>query len=141
MPTNKTLQQVHEWLLNNSVNADQIKYSPPKDWIKVTLPLSSAEHLLDTKYSIFKHEDGTRLVRTLDWSLPRHLHEHIDTIQPTNSFFRTQPQGSMAMVSSVGADFKLSQTSRVSTNTDPTLSEICNATSVTSYCLRKLYGW
>lgn len=110
--------------------------------MKVTLPIKSVENLLDTSYSVFKHEDGSHLVRTLEWSLPRHLHAHIDTIQPTNSFFRTQPEGSAVKISTVKSDLSLAEIKSLnpSDNTDPTLSQACNATAVTSLCLRKLYG-
>ena len=66
-PCEETLTQVHDWLLENDIEEDQLDYSPAKDWIKVTLPLISAERLLDTSYSVFKHEDGSHLVRTPQW--------------------------------------------------------------------------
>jgi tripeptidyl-peptidase I len=56
------------------------------------IDIESVENLLDTEYSVFEHEDGSRLLRTSEWSVPLHLHEKIDTIQPTNSFMRTSPQ-------------------------------------------------
>jgi tripeptidyl-peptidase I len=141
-PEDETLDQVHEWLLNHGISANQIQYSPAKDWMKVTLPIKSVEYLLDTNYSIFKHEDGSHLVRTLEWSLPRHLHAHIDTIQPTNSFFRIQPEGSAVKLTTVNSDLSLSQIKSLSPSdsSNPTISQACNATAVTSLCLRKLYG-
>jgi tripeptidyl-peptidase-1 len=89
-PTDEALDLVHEWLQLNGM--DSLKYSPSKDWIEAWVPVESAERLLDTEYYVFEHEDGTQLVRTPEWSLPLHLHEHVDTIQPTTSFFRSSPQ-------------------------------------------------
>lgn len=89
-PADKTLDSVHEWLSDNGISIHE--YSPAKDWINVYIDVESAERLLDTKYSVFKHEDGSQLVRTSEWSLPTHLHEMIDTIQPTTSFLRSKPQ-------------------------------------------------
>jgi tripeptidyl-peptidase-1 len=139
-PTDETLEQVHEWLLENSIDTDQLQYSPAKDWIKFTLPVKSAESLLNTDYSIFRHEDGSHLVRTLEWSLPLHLHGHIETIQPTNSFFRIQPQRRAVTINSVDGDFSLSQLSRLDSNSTPTLAQACNSSAVTPICLRTLYG-
>jgi tripeptidyl-peptidase-1 len=142
-PTDETSEQVHEWLLDNGIRVNQIQYSPAKDWIKVTLPIKAVEQLLDSNYSVFKHEDGSHLVRTLEWSLPHHLYAHIETIQPTNSFFRTQPKRSTVQISSVGGDFSQLQLSSFSAsdNSDPSLSQACNSSAVTPLCLRKLYGW
>lgn len=56
--------------------------------------MRAAEKLLGCEYHHFAHvDDGHVLLRSLSWSIPRHLHEHIDTIQPTTSFLRTLPQG------------------------------------------------
>ncbi|KAK5288536.1 hypothetical protein LTR16_003374 [Cryomyces antarcticus] len=91
-PTDDALGVVHDWLLDNGVEAKHLDYSPAKDWIKVSLPVNAVERLLDTSYSVFKHEDGSHMVRTPSWSLPAHLHEHIDAVQSTNSFFRAEPR-------------------------------------------------
>jgi len=66
-PCDETLAQVHDWLLDNDIDEDQFEYNTAKDWIKVTLPVTSIESLLDTKYSVFQHEDGSRLIRTSQW--------------------------------------------------------------------------
>lgn len=39
---------------------------------------------------MWKHEDGTRVVRTTEYSLPSHLHPHIEFIQPTTIFTRSK---------------------------------------------------
>lgn len=41
---------------------------------------------------MFKHDDGTELVRAQEWSLPGRLHRHIVAIQPTNSFLKETPR-------------------------------------------------
>jgi tripeptidyl-peptidase-1 len=89
-PSGETFDLVHEWLLTNGIR--DFNYSPAKDWINIYVDVGSAERLLDTEYSIYEHEDGSSLVRTPQWSLPKHLHNLIDTIQPTNSFMRSSPQ-------------------------------------------------
>lgn len=51
------------------------------------ISVSLAEVLLDTVYQVYEHaafEDP--IYRTETWSLPLHLHEHIDAIHPTNNF-------------------------------------------------------
>ena len=141
-PTEDALTQVLDWLQDSGVEDYQLEYSPAKDWIKVTLPVHAVERLLDTEYSVYKHEDGTHLVRTPEWSLPAHLHEHIDTIQPTNSFFRATPMKSTVRpVAALGTTIDISTITPATDATDLTVGAVCNETSgVTPACLRTLYG-
>ena len=57
-PTDDTLEQVHDWLFDNGIDNARLSYNEAKDWIKVSLPVSAVEKLLDTEYSIYEHEDG-----------------------------------------------------------------------------------
>ncbi|KAK5114630.1 hypothetical protein LTR62_002203 [Meristemomyces frigidus] len=90
-PSDETVQLVKDWLAEHDLSAT---LSPAKDWLHVSLPVSRVEELLDTEYSIYRHTDGSALVRAPEWSLPEYLHEHIDVVQPTTSFFRTSRQTS-----------------------------------------------
>ncbi|KAE8440969.1 hypothetical protein EG329_006158 [Mollisiaceae sp. DMI_Dod_QoI] len=138
-PTDETLTQVHDWLCGNGVNEEQLEYSHAKDWIKVTLPVSTVEDLLDTQYSVFQHKDGSYVVRTPEWSLPAHLHEHIETIQPTNSFF--QPRAKRTTLMTLPAEeANKYDTDPVTTTSKATVAQACNETNVTPTCLRTLYG-
>ena len=139
-PADETLDQVHEWLQDYGIDGSQLQYSDARDWISVTLSVKDVERLLSTKYSVFRQSDGTRLVRTPQWSLPQHLHEHIETIQPTNSFFRPKPKRStLKTVQTTGLD----QYMRVNTldpSSKATVEQVCNVSAVTPACLRTLYG-
>lgn len=139
-PTNETIAEVQSWLLGHNITEDRLEYSPAKDWIKVTVPVKTIERLLDTEYSIFKHEDGSHLVRTPHWSLPVHLHDHIETIQPTNSFFR--PRSKRSTLKTVPLDSGADQLHMTLLNnlSKAATPEECNASAVTPLCLRTLYG-
>ena len=139
MPTDETLTQVHDWLCGNGIEENQLEYSHTKDWIKVALPVSKVEELLDTQYSVFKHRDGSHIVRTSEWSLPVHLHEHIQTIQPTNSFFQPRPKRSTLMRLPAVEDAQ-ELVASVPPPNKATIAEVCNVTNVTPTCLRTLYG-
>lgn len=139
-PSDETFDQVHEWLHECGLESSQFEYSGAKDWIKVTLPVSDVERLLDTKYSVYRHNDGSHLVRTSEWSLPLHLHDHIETIQPTNSFFQPKPKRStLKTVQMSGLEHYLSS-EVVSPSNKATVADACNITAVTPTCLRTLYG-
>jgi tripeptidyl-peptidase-1 len=140
-PCDETLSRVRTWLLDNDIKESQLEYSPAKDWIQITLPVTSVERLLDTRYSVYRHEDGSYLVRTPQWSLPLALHEHIDAIQPTNSFLRPRAKKSTLKKAPLedGA-IDLGQLATSSKGQKLTVAEACNITAVTPDCLRTLYG-
>lgn len=141
-PKEETLDLVHEWLLSSGVSA--FDYSPARDWINIYIDVALAEQLLDTQYSVYEHNDGTQLVRTSHWSLPLHLHEHIDTIQPTTSFMRSKKQNTdwpQLDHRWTPRDYKPFTNTTVSNSTvsNSTVSSVCNLASVTLDCFRALY--
>lgn len=89
-PSQDTLDSVYSWLAKHEITTATL--SPTKDWISVALPVEKVEELLRTEYSLFQHVDGSVLIRAPVWSLPEHLHDHIDVIQPTTSFFRVSKE-------------------------------------------------
>jgi len=123
-PTEETSELVHEWLRQNAIEG--LTYSSSRDWISVSLPVSN--------YSVYEHEDGDQLVRTSEWSLPLHLHEHIDTIQPTTSFMRTSAQKTEFLLSPPWISPEYTPPSNTS------VSAVCNVSSVTPQCFEVLYS-
>ncbi|KAK2067280.1 hypothetical protein P8C59_001036 [Phyllachora maydis] len=111
-PTQETSDLVHAWLAAEGVASSALAHSAAGDWITVSLPVRTVEHLLDTEYHTYEHGDGARVVRAPTWSLPRHLHAHINTVQPTTSFLRARPTSIRA---------------------------VCNISSVTPACFETLY--
>ena len=63
-PSDNTLELVHDWLLHNGIERHRLEYNSAKNSIKVTLPVQAVEGLLDTKYSVYKHDEGDYAVRT-----------------------------------------------------------------------------
>ncbi|KAF2476738.1 tripeptidyl-peptidase 1 precursor [Lindgomyces ingoldianus] len=131
-PSNETIDLVREWLHENGIS--EMGYSSAKDWIIVHLPVEFVERLLDTEYHNYKHEDGHIVARTTHWSLPRHLHSHIDAIQPTTSFFRAAPNKAdfIQVPPQVPASYKKPS--------NESISSVCNVTSVTPECFATLYS-
>ncbi|OCK77206.1 subtilisin-like protein [Lepidopterella palustris CBS 459.81] len=147
-PTEESLELVHAWLLDHDIALSRLRYTATKDMITVTLPLESVEELLDTKYSVFENDEGVRLVRTPEWSLPLHLHEHIRLVQPTNSFFHFEARRGISRRSTkvrvskediTGAKHKPVPSAAPPANS--TVAAVCgNFSSVTPDCLRTIYG-
>lgn len=132
-PSEEHLDLVHEWLITNGV--DKFDYSPAKDWVNIYISVADAERLLDTEYSVFQHEDGSYVVRTPEWSLPSHLLDVVETVQPTNSFMRSTPQKTDWVQFEEGwtpPGYK--------PPTDEAIAKVCNIASVTLDCFNTLYG-
>lgn len=140
-PSSESTDAVHKWLFEHGISAEDLSYTPAKDWIKVYLPVEKVEELLDTTYHTYVSDDGRAAVRTPEWSLPLHLHEHISTIQPTNSFFGPRANARMEkrMSQALSEDHDIAE--YVAPAADATdVSAVCNTTWVTPLCLRTLYG-
>ncbi|KAI4606925.1 hypothetical protein J4E83_009836 [Alternaria metachromatica] len=132
-PSSETHDLVHEWLAESGIDTSNLGYSSAKDWVIVHLPIEMVESLLDTKYHNYKHKDGSVVARTTAWSLPRHLHAHIDTVQPTTSFFRG------AAHAATFVDEAVEVPKSYHTPQNSSISAVCNVTSVTPECFQTLY--
>lgn len=135
-PTDETISLVREWL-HEYVAPEHIESSPAGDFLSVTMSVSEIEHMLQTNYSVYQHEDGSKIVRTPQWSLPLHLHEHIVAIQPTTAFIRTVPQAKTYMTVPGHMEEPKVQASY---SGKPTVEKVCDTGGVTPLCLRTLYG-
>jgi len=86
-PGDETVDLVQAWLQDHNITTSTL--STTKEWLYITLPVEKIEHLLQAEYAVYRNlQDGSTLIRAPEWSLPVHLHEHVDVIQPTTSFFR-----------------------------------------------------
>ncbi|KAF2652391.1 tripeptidyl-peptidase 1 precursor [Lophiostoma macrostomum CBS 122681] len=130
-PTDETSDLVHEWLQENGI--EDLSYSSAKDWITVHIPVGFAEKLLGCEYHNYKHTSGKVVARTTSWSLPRHLHAHIDAVQPTTSFFRASANEETYV------DIPVEVPASYSPPSNSTVSAVCNVTSVTPECFATLY--
>lgn len=87
-PQVESVDLVKLWLAAYDIPDTAIS-QPTADWITVKVPLSKAEELLSTSYSMYKDTVSGHVVpRTMEYSVPSLLHKHIDIIQPTTAFSR-----------------------------------------------------
>ncbi|CAK3804726.1 tripeptidyl-peptidase 1 precursor [Lecanosticta acicola] len=150
-PSQETQDLVKEWLAEHGVT--NAVHNHAKDFIHVLVPIEKAEQMLQTSYSTFRHADGSEISRAPEWSLPQHLHEHIDVVQPTTSFFRPRPKRNVDSHSElIGPSYPASwwesygrwhygkgRPSYSGSGAGP-IAAICNASFVTPDCIRTLYG-
>ncbi|KAI0016889.1 Pro-kumamolisin [Xylariomycetidae sp. FL0641] len=157
-PSNTTVQLAKDWLRENDI----FEYSSAigDSWIAVSVPVRKAESLLHTEFYHFVHEkDGGSLIRSLEWSVPAYLKDHVDTIQPTTSFYRAVPQDRHggAPIPDWEVDGRVPTYEELvdedlldlghidipaleDLSENPTVEEACNRLAISSLCLRVLYG-
>ncbi|KAK4999630.1 hypothetical protein LTR66_001366 [Elasticomyces elasticus] len=143
-PHADALAAVHEWLVESGIRLDQVEYSTAKDWLIIPLPISQVESLLSTNYHVYKHEDtGHEVVRTTAYSVPVHLHEHIEVIQPTNYFThlrRNTRAWAVPHDASILGQHGYYPPGHLLHGQTRNVSAVCRASSVTNLCLRTLYN-
>ncbi|THY65380.1 subtilisin-like protein [Aureobasidium pullulans] len=152
-PSEQSIDMVQSWLSDHGIHNTTL--TSTGDWINVRLPVRKVETILNTTYSMYGHNDGSILVRTPEWSLPKHLHKHIDVIQPTTSFFRLSKHTVGAKPERGPIKWHNKQWWRAAPNdssiiTPCEINVVCNVTGTNSAgatvtattleCLRCLYG-
>ncbi|KAJ8087301.1 hypothetical protein PM082_006131 [Marasmius tenuissimus] len=130
-PNPASIAAVSQWLSDNG--ASDVKTTGPfEDWIDFTVPVSTADSLLQTNFESFVHvPTGEKLVRTLQYSIPQDLVEHIELVHPTTTFVKS--------LSRPGPKISIPITpSNITERANPAPSS-CNSV-VTPACLEALYG-
>ena len=90
-PKPETVTAVNQWLSENGLTATSL--TPAGDWLSFTIPVSQANELLDTQFSTFKHVDsGDESVRTLAYSIPSDLANHVNLVHPTITYVPSTSQ-------------------------------------------------
>ncbi|KAJ6473704.1 family S53 protease-like protein [Mycena sanguinolenta] len=86
-PTSDALSAVTSWLQTNKISATTI--SPAGDILQFKIPVSQANSLFNTEFSVFTHSitDETT-IRTLQYSLPVEFSAAVAYIHPTTTFSR-----------------------------------------------------
>ncbi|KAJ7106773.1 family S53 protease [Mycena epipterygia] len=84
-PTDETLDAVSSWLSENNIGAKPV--TPAGDMLEIKIPVSKANDLLSAEFSVFTHvETGKTIIRTLQYSLPASLTQHVEFFHPTTIF-------------------------------------------------------
>ncbi|TCD70006.1 hypothetical protein EIP91_005256 [Steccherinum ochraceum] len=141
-PHQDSTTAVDEWLATHGFTEADVSRSPAKDWVKVKVPISVAESMMDTEYHVWTHPGtGKSIMRTTTYSLPSSVHGHIEFIQPTTLF--SSPRGMAASFRQVVAappDPPANSTPiAVPSAYNGHVDASCNET-ITLSCLQQLYN-
>ncbi|KAJ3857079.1 subtilisin-like protein [Lentinula lateritia] len=132
-PSRDALYSVRTWLASNDITPDSTTVSG--DWIKFNVSVGTANAMLNATYGVYEHTaSGKQSVRTLEYSVPEELGEHIRAIHPTTSGHHksSTPQADVNPKASSSSSSAALPTSTASFSK-------CNDT-ITPACLQTLYG-
>lgn len=139
-PTQNTISSVLTWLQDAGISEH---VAVEHDWIMMNVTVAQAEKLLNTKYSYFQDEENKKtILRTLSYSLPTELHEHILLVQPTTMFSMRPMRSWIEKIEKIEElpVPELRVAYKKPPSTGPTLDvAACNVT-ITPECLQALYN-
>jgi len=134
-PSQKSYDMVAEWLEENGLS-DKAKIE--NDWVIIEGTIGDAAKLLQTEYQMFENKaDGKVTARTLAYSLPNALHDHVDMVAPTIKFSTTSAMRSTIVKNYPAPAVVKSSPGNIHNGLD-TVS--CNS-SITPDCLKALYNF
>ncbi|KAF8265082.1 subtilisin-like protein [Lactarius quietus] len=87
-PHSDTLELVTSWLKHYGIPTSSVSMTHSGSWLKVTgVPVSLANELLGASYQFYRHvETNDIILRTMNYSLPEVLQDHVATVVPTTYF-------------------------------------------------------
>lgn len=137
-PDESSLVGVQSWLSGLNITSQQ--WSESKDSVSVSVPVSKAEQMLSTTFQVFKHIGSNyNVVRTLEYSLPTEVFDHIAYISPITSFMRPTLRKDTSALSSRSVlearPVALNQSDFSSCGEDPSRPSVIDPP-----CVRKLFN-
>lgn len=145
-PSDDSVRDVREWLHAYNISSH---HAPSPGHMTFNLSVAEANELFDTTFAWYRttaesHQPSQETLRTLHYSIPDALVEHINFIQPTTKFPSLRPYRST--ISSIDSDsskvslfetWKATVGSSALTISPPAV--VCN-TVITPQCLLSLYN-
>jgi tripeptidyl-peptidase-1 len=142
-PHPDTLELVGSWLYHE-VPSSTVSITHGGGWLTITkVPLAKANTLLGASYQNYRHRETSEcVIRTVGYSLPVALHEHVQTVAPTTYFGSPRPLRQTSKLASNAqtlpdGDLELQELSATFAPGD-TVPSNCSSI-ITPMCLRLLY--
>ncbi|KAI0642913.1 subtilisin-like protein [Trametes meyenii] len=144
-PSHETVGAVMDWLTESGIAPERLRLSASKGWIEVNATTAEVEDLIAAEYHVFTHPSGAKQIGCHSYSVPEHVREHIDIIQPTVHFRHRLPRTDQLQKRTLGQFGKLEAAIHGGPKTDgkqvtitPGLED-CDE-HITLDCLRALYS-
>ncbi|KAI0775553.1 subtilisin-like protein [Trametes elegans] len=144
-PSHETVSAVTDWLVESGIAKERLRLSASKGWLEVNATAAEVEDLLAAEYHVYTHPSGARQIGCHSYTVPEHVREHVDIIQPTVHFMHRLPRKDQLQKRSLGESGKLEsaihggpKTNGQKVTITPSL-EHCDE-MITLDCLRALYS-
>ena len=87
-PHPSSAEAVESWLAFHKIDHTSIeRFGAGNEWVTLRISVAEVERMLGANYSIYHNPASRqRIIRTLTYSLPHELHQHIDVVAPTTYF-------------------------------------------------------
>jgi tripeptidyl-peptidase-1 len=129
-PHQESSELVESWLADYGVDSSKISHSSGP-WMNIRVPVSTAERMLGATYNVYYSPvSGKTVVRTLRYSLPNVLYDHVDLVTPTTYFGATRKMKATSFLDDLPISLDVANLN----GTDP-----CNV-NITPSCLQSLYN-
>ncbi|KZM23601.1 Tripeptidyl-peptidase I [Ascochyta rabiei] len=127
-PGAESTKAVLSWLERSGINSRDIKNDG--EWITFHAPIERAESMLGTTFKTYQNEvrRDVKRIRSLSYSVPKSVRDHIDMIQPTTRFGQIKAERSNVLTQEA-APFSVAA-----------VNATCN-TTITPACLSDLYNF
>ncbi|KAI1787574.1 subtilisin-like protein [Ganoderma leucocontextum] len=126
------VKAITDWLGKHGLSPESRSY--PGETLTVHVPAARANFLLAANFTAYTHDTtNTTMIRTLSYSLPAYLHDHIAFVYPTTQF--DPPVRARAPVELLVRQ----QPRHRRADSAPTVPASC-ANSINPQCLQALYG-
>ncbi|KAJ7508833.1 peptidase S8/S53 domain-containing protein, partial [Mycena galericulata] len=137
-PHPDSVEAVESWLEHHGINpADPYFRSSAGDWITIRASVAQAESMLNTKYGVYHHAGSdSSVVRTMEYSLPRELHSHVDVITPTTYFSTLRSMRATSFIQPQTTGDAESFAAEISPRAVPASC----GTTITPACVRAMYN-
>jgi hypothetical protein len=84
-PSAQTVKAVTDYFASEGVSAQPL--AGHGDWIGFDTTVAQAGRLFNASFSTYHHVDtGTQHIRTMAYSVPAHLKEHIELVHPMTTY-------------------------------------------------------
>jgi tripeptidyl-peptidase I len=92
-PHPDTIELIGSWFEHHEVPSSAVSITHGGGWLAIKkVPLTKANALLGASYQNYRHrETNETVIRTIGYSLPAALHEHVQTVAPTTYFESPRP--------------------------------------------------
>ena len=137
-PSPTSVESLETWLAYHDIDpTSSLSRTDAGDWLSIAIPIGKIEKMLDARYRVYKHVDtGETIVRTISYSLPSVLHEHVSVIAPTTYFGTMRAMKSHIIIQE---DVDDQESAPLVQSTQAGVPDVC-ASEITPACLSALYN-